>query len=63
MAKAIIQGLITKEKFLPNQIFVTDADQKYLEHLKANVPFFQVKYSYVLILLRLFLSTIISKGE
>ena len=43
MAKAIIQGLIITQQFQANNIYVTDADQKYLEHLKTNVPFFQVK--------------------
>jgi len=41
MAKAIIQGLIITQRFQANNIYVTDADQKYLEHLKTNVPFFQ----------------------
>lgn len=42
MAKAIMQGLIHKEKFLPEQIYVLDRDEKYMEHLKANDAFFQV---------------------
>lgn len=41
MARAIIQGLITKKKFLPEQIYVTDKNTEYLEYLKTDEPFFQ----------------------
>lgn len=40
MAQAIISGLISKHKFLPQQIYVTDKDKEYVEHLKRNVPLF-----------------------
>ena len=43
MAKAIIQGLINKERFLPEQIYVVDRDEKYMERLKTNDAFFQVQ--------------------
>lgn len=42
MAKAIIQGLITKKKFSPEQIYATDKNIEYLEYLKNKDPFFQV---------------------
>jgi len=42
MAKAIMKGLIDKERFLPEQIYVLDRDEKSMEHLKANDDFFQV---------------------
>lgn len=41
MAKAIIQGLVSEQKFSPDQIYATDKDEKYLNHLKNEVPFFQ----------------------
>lgn len=42
MARAIIQGLVTKKQFLPEQIYATDKNIEYLQHLKTNEPFFQV---------------------
>ena len=42
MAQAIISGLISKHKFLPQQIYVTDKDKEYVEHLKRNIPLFMV---------------------
>ncbi len=42
IAKAIIQGLIKKKRFLPEQIYVVDRDEKYMDHLKTNDAFFQV---------------------
>ena len=42
MTRIIIQALITKRKFLPEQIYVTEKNVKYLEYLKNEEPFFQV---------------------
>lgn len=44
MAQAIVSGLISRKKFLPEQIYVTDSDKEYVEHLKKNVPLFMVSY-------------------
>ncbi len=42
IAQAIIAGLIKKELFKPEQIFVSDANLTYLNYLKEKSPMFQV---------------------
>ena len=44
MARAIISGLISKNKFKADQIYFTDNDQEYVHHLRTNVPLFKVDY-------------------
>jgi pyrroline-5-carboxylate reductase len=41
IAQAIILGLIKKEKLKPEQIYVSDANQQYVTHLKEKHPVFQ----------------------
>lgn len=41
MARAIIAGLISKEKYKPEEIYVTDSDLEYVEYLKNEVPLFK----------------------
>jgi hypothetical protein len=43
MARAIIAGLIGKNKFKPEEIYVTDSDLEYVEYLKTNVQLFKVR--------------------
>jgi hypothetical protein len=42
IAQAIITGLIKKNIFKPEQIYVSDANTEYLKHLKEKSPLFQV---------------------
>jgi len=46
MTRAIIAGLISKDKFKPEEIFITDSDREYIEHLKTYVPVFKVKTNF-----------------
>jgi pyrroline-5-carboxylate reductase len=41
MARAIIAGLISKDKYKPEEIYVTDSDLEYVEYLKNEVPLFK----------------------
>lgn len=42
IAQAVILGLIKKEKLKPEQIYVSDSNQKYLNYLRNKNPLFKV---------------------
>lgn len=43
MACAIIAGLINKQKYQADEIYVTDNDREYVEYLKHYKPLFKVR--------------------
>lgn len=43
MACAIIAGLINKQKYQADEIYVTDNDREYVEYLKQYKPLFKVR--------------------
>jgi pyrroline-5-carboxylate reductase len=43
IAQAIILGLIKKDKLQPEQIYVSDSNNNYLEYLKDKCPTFKVR--------------------
>lgn len=49
IAQSIISGLIKKDIFKPEQIYVSDANAEYLEYLKEKTPFFQVGFNFFII--------------
>lgn len=49
MACAIIAGLINKQKYKADEIYVTDNDREYVEYLKHYKPLFKVLSIFFLI--------------
>ncbi len=49
IAQAIISGLIKKNIFKPEQIYVSDANKEYLKHLKEKSSLFQVNFRFLVL--------------